>query len=139
MIPPYHEAVELAAAARSVTPVSRLAGRFLKVITTSMGRIWKCRTAGSVSDEIFHHKGGLTKLSMSLKPRNSKMTMRMTTETYTSQDFAWSHIMRNIDIRQDGLCRQCGKPITLKDSVVARRSTKPRYYHLECAEILNII
>lgn len=63
----------------------------------------------------------------------------MTVEKYTLSHLAWKHIMRNVQVRQDGLCRHCRKEITLNDCVVCRRSSKPAYYHFECAEILNIV
>lgn len=63
----------------------------------------------------------------------------MTVTTYTLEHFAWNHIMRNIQVRQEGLCRHCGKEIRSVDSVVCKRSSKPAYYHFECAENLNIV
>ncbi|MGI0044826.1 MAG: hypothetical protein ACRD47_14060, partial [Nitrososphaeraceae archaeon] len=44
-----------------------------------------------------------------------------------------------IQKKQNGLCRQCGNKLEMKDLIVKSGTKKRRYYHKECAEMLNII
>lgn len=45
---------------------------------------------------------------------------------------------QTIDSRQDGKCRDCGKTFTRDEQIVSNGKRK-KYYHVECAQRLNIL
>jgi hypothetical protein len=46
-------------------------------------------------------------------------------------------VSQTIELRQDGKCRDCGKTFTRDEQIVSNGKRK-KYYHIECAQRLNI-
>jgi hypothetical protein len=47
-------------------------------------------------------------------------------------------VSQTIEIKQNGKCRCCGKEFTSDEQIVSNGKRK-KYYHMECAERLNIL
>jgi hypothetical protein len=47
-------------------------------------------------------------------------------------------VSQTIDLKQDGKCRYCGKEFVKDEQIVSNGKNK-KYYHMECAQKLNII
>ncbi len=47
-------------------------------------------------------------------------------------------VSQTIHLRQNGNCRACGKAFTLDEQIVSN-GKKKKYYHIECAQKLNIL
>ena len=47
-------------------------------------------------------------------------------------------VSQAIEVKQSGKCRYCGKYFTMDEQIVSNGKRK-KYYHKECAQMLNII
>jgi len=47
-------------------------------------------------------------------------------------------VSQTIALRQDGKCRDCGKTFT-RDEQIVSNGKKKKYYHIKCAQRLNIL
>ena len=47
-------------------------------------------------------------------------------------------VSQTIHLRQNGKCRDCGKAFTQDEQIVSN-GKKKKYYHIECAQRLNIL